>query len=51
MRTNRVLVDKGWYWVSTDVNNREAVFRMPRMVREARRFTSSRCVDCGSTGR
>jgi REP element-mobilizing transposase RayT len=29
MRANRVLVAKGWYWVSTDVNNREAVFRLP----------------------
>jgi REP element-mobilizing transposase RayT len=27
MRAHRVLVAKGWYWVSTDVNNREAVFR------------------------
>jgi REP element-mobilizing transposase RayT len=30
-------VAKGWYWVSTDVNNREAVFRQPwavRMLRE-----------------
>jgi REP element-mobilizing transposase RayT len=37
MRANRVLVAKGWYWVSTDVNNREAVFRRPwavRMLRE-----------------
>jgi hypothetical protein len=33
MRANRVLVAKGWYWVSTDVNNREAVFRLPRSVR------------------
>jgi REP element-mobilizing transposase RayT len=29
MRANRVLVAKGWYWVSTDVNNREGVFRLP----------------------
>jgi REP element-mobilizing transposase RayT len=38
MRANRVLVAKGWYWVSTDVNNREGVFRLPwavRMLREA----------------
>jgi REP element-mobilizing transposase RayT len=37
MRANRVLVAKGWYWVSTDVNNREGVFRLPwavRMLRE-----------------
>jgi REP element-mobilizing transposase RayT len=27
------LVPKGWYWVSTDVNNREAVFRSPGTVR------------------
>jgi REP element-mobilizing transposase RayT len=33
MRANRVLVAKGWYWVSTDVNNREGVFRLPREVR------------------
>jgi REP element-mobilizing transposase RayT len=32
MRANRVLVAKGWYWVSTDVNNREGVFRLPREV-------------------
>jgi hypothetical protein len=32
MRANRVLVAKGWYWVSTDVNNRERVFRLPRAV-------------------
>jgi hypothetical protein len=32
MRANRVLVSKGWYWVSTDVNNREDVFRLPREV-------------------
>jgi REP element-mobilizing transposase RayT len=36
MRTNRVLVAKGWYWVSTDVNNREGVFRLPREVRRLR---------------
>jgi hypothetical protein len=29
MRANRVLVAKGWHWVSTDVNNREGVFRQP----------------------
>jgi REP element-mobilizing transposase RayT len=33
MRANRVLVEKGWYWVSTDVNNREAVFQSPRAVK------------------
>jgi hypothetical protein len=33
MRANRVLVAKGWYWVSTDVNNREGVFRFSRVVR------------------
>jgi hypothetical protein len=33
MMANRVLVAKGWYWVSTDVNNREGVFRLPRAVR------------------
>jgi hypothetical protein len=33
MRANRVLVAKGWYWVSTDVNNRESVFRLSREVR------------------
>jgi hypothetical protein len=33
MRANRVLLAKGWYWVSTDVNNREAVFRLSREVR------------------
>jgi REP element-mobilizing transposase RayT len=36
MRTNRVLVPKGWYWVSTDVNNREGVFRLSREVRRLR---------------
>jgi REP element-mobilizing transposase RayT len=36
MRANRVLVAKGWYWVSTDVNNREAVFRLPREARRLR---------------
>jgi REP element-mobilizing transposase RayT len=36
MRANRVLVPKGWYWVSTDVNNREGVFRLPREVRRLR---------------
>jgi REP element-mobilizing transposase RayT len=33
MRANRVLVPKGWYWVSTDVKNREAVFRLQGAVR------------------
>jgi hypothetical protein len=33
MRANRVLVAKGWYWISTDINNREGVFRLPRAVR------------------
>jgi REP element-mobilizing transposase RayT len=37
MRANRVLVPKGWYWVSTDVNNREGVFRLPREVRRLRK--------------
>jgi hypothetical protein len=32
MRANQVLVAKGWYWVLTDVNNREAVLRLPRAV-------------------
>jgi hypothetical protein len=36
MRANRVLVAKGWYWVSTDVNNREAVFRSLGEVRRLR---------------
>jgi REP element-mobilizing transposase RayT len=36
MRANRVLVAKGWYWVSTDVNNREGVFRLPLAVRRLR---------------
>jgi hypothetical protein len=36
MRANRVLVAKGWYWVSTDANNREGVFRLPRVVRMLR---------------
>jgi hypothetical protein len=36
MRANRVLVAKGWYWVSTDVNNREGVFRLPREVQMLR---------------
>jgi REP element-mobilizing transposase RayT len=45
MRANRVLVPKGWFWVSTDVNNREAVFRLSWVVQllhivlcEARKF-------------
>jgi hypothetical protein len=29
-------VSKGWYWVSTDVNNREGVFRSPRAVQMLR---------------
>jgi REP element-mobilizing transposase RayT len=36
MRAHRVLVPKGWYWVSTDINNREGVFRLPREVRRLR---------------
>jgi REP element-mobilizing transposase RayT len=36
MRANRVLVAKGWYWVSTNVNNREAVFRSQGAVRMLR---------------
>jgi hypothetical protein len=36
MRANRVLVAKDWYWVSTDVNNREGVFRLPRAERMLR---------------
>jgi REP element-mobilizing transposase RayT len=40
MRANRVLVAKGWYWVSTDVNNREGVFRLPRAVRLLREVLS-----------
>jgi REP element-mobilizing transposase RayT len=37
MRANRVLVPKGWYWVSTDVNNREGVFRQPWAVQMLRK--------------
>jgi REP element-mobilizing transposase RayT len=37
MRANRVLVPKGWYWVSTDVNNREGVFWSRRTVRLLRK--------------
>jgi REP element-mobilizing transposase RayT len=37
MRANRVLVDKGWYWVSTDVNNREGVFWSRKTVRLLRK--------------
>jgi REP element-mobilizing transposase RayT len=33
MMANRVLVVKGWYWVSTDTNNREGVFRLSRAVK------------------
>jgi REP element-mobilizing transposase RayT len=36
MMANRVLVAKGWYWVSTDINNREEVFRLSREVRRLR---------------
>jgi REP element-mobilizing transposase RayT len=36
MRANQVLVAKGWYWVLTDVNNREAVFRLSRAVQRLR---------------
>jgi hypothetical protein len=39
MRTNRALVTI-WYWVSTDVNNREGVFRLSwavQMLREVLR--------------
>jgi hypothetical protein len=36
MRANRVLVPEGWYWVSTDVNNREGVFQLPREERRLR---------------
>jgi hypothetical protein len=36
MRANRVLVAKGWYWISTDINNREGVFRLSREVRRLR---------------
>jgi hypothetical protein len=35
-------VAKGWYWVSTDVNNREAVFRLPLAVQMLRE------VQCGA---
>jgi REP element-mobilizing transposase RayT len=37
MRANRVLVAKGWYWVSTDINNREWVFWSRRTVRLLRK--------------
>jgi hypothetical protein len=33
---NRVLAAKGWYRVSTDVNNREGVFWSPGAVRRLR---------------
>jgi hypothetical protein len=36
MRANWALVPKGWYWVSTDVNNREGVFRLSREVQMLR---------------
>jgi REP element-mobilizing transposase RayT len=36
MRANRVLVPEGWYWVSTDVNNRERVFQSREAVRMLR---------------
>jgi REP element-mobilizing transposase RayT len=29
-------VAKGWYWVSTDINNREGVFRLPQEVQRLR---------------
>jgi hypothetical protein len=44
MRANRVLVAKGWYWVSADINNREGVFRLPRAVRLLREVL---CAACG----
>jgi REP element-mobilizing transposase RayT len=37
MRANRVLVPKGWYWVSTNVNNREGVFWSRKTVRLLRK--------------
>jgi REP element-mobilizing transposase RayT len=37
MRANRVLVADGWYWVSTDVNNREGVFWSRKTVRLLRK--------------
>jgi REP element-mobilizing transposase RayT len=37
MRANRVLVAKGWYWVSTDINNREVVFWSRKTVRLLRK--------------
>jgi REP element-mobilizing transposase RayT len=36
MRANRVLVPDDWYWVSTNANNREGVFRLSREVRRLR---------------
>jgi hypothetical protein len=33
MRANRVLVAKGWYWFSTDANNRDGVLRLSWEVR------------------
>jgi REP element-mobilizing transposase RayT len=36
MRANRVLVPEGRYWVFTDVNNREGVFRLSQAVRMLR---------------
>jgi REP element-mobilizing transposase RayT len=32
MRANHVLVADGWHWISTDANNREGVFMLPRAV-------------------
>jgi REP element-mobilizing transposase RayT len=37
MRANRVLVARGWYWVSTDINNREGVFWSRKTVRLLRK--------------
>jgi REP element-mobilizing transposase RayT len=37
MRANRVLVADGWYWVSTDINNREGVFWSRKTVRLLRK--------------
>jgi REP element-mobilizing transposase RayT len=40
MRAHRVLVSKGWYWVSTDANTREGVFwsrKTERHLRKVRR--------------
>jgi REP element-mobilizing transposase RayT len=37
MRANRVLVAKGWSWVSTELNNRERVFWSRKTVRLLRK--------------